>query len=143
MLKNLPEQPRAGEVPSHESGPGDHRLGETRSRDPLAAEPATSEPATGESRFGRFRGPQISLLMLFLIMMIFAVISAGLLYASRVPAVREEWAALTGMDPIDAGAGEGRTAHLFFILFTLTAPLLLAGVLSTGVAILRRVASPR
>ena len=101
------------------------------------------EDPPSERRFGRFRGPQISLLMLFLIMMVFAVISAGLLYASRVPAVREEWAALTGTDPMDVGGGEGRTAHLFFILFTLTAPLLLAGVLSTGVAILRRVMSPR
>lgn len=82
----------------------------------------------------RRRPPQISLAVLMLMMLIFALISAGLFYAARVPAVQDELSVLTGGSP---GGGEdlGRTAHLTFILFTFTSPLILAGLLSTAVAL--------
>ncbi len=74
---------------------------------------------------------------MMMLMVIFAVMSAGLFYASRVPAVQNEIAILFGKEP---GATEevGRTAHIVFIMFTFTSPLLLAAVLSTLVAILRK-----
>lgn len=73
---------------------------------------------------------------MMLMMVIFAVMSAGLFYASRVPAVQAELDVLFGGE---AGDSEevGRSAHIVFIMFTLTSPLLLAGVLSTGMAVLR------
>lgn len=80
--------------------------------------------------------PQISLGFMLLMMVICALFSAGLFYASRVPAVRNDISALVGDKP---GGGEdiGRTAHLTFIMFTFTSPLILAGVLSTLVAVRR------
>ncbi len=92
-----------------------------------------NEEDTSRSR----RRPQISLGFMMMSMVIFSVMSAGLLYASRVPAVQEEWSLLlTGEFNSSAGDG-GRMPHLVFILFTFTSPLLLAGVLSTGMAMLR------
>ncbi|MEM1068493.1 MAG: hypothetical protein AAGI63_06330 [Planctomycetota bacterium] len=90
------------------------------------------QPATTPSR----RPPQMSLGFMMLMMVIFSVMSAGLFYASRVPAVQAE------LDVIMGGGGEGsdevgRLAHITFILFTYTSPLLLAGVLSTLLAIVR------
>jgi hypothetical protein len=70
-------------------------------------------------------------------MVIFSVMSAGLLYASRVPAVQEEWSLLFTGKVNSAASDDGRTPHLVFILFTFTSPLLLAGALSTGMAALR------
>jgi len=82
------------------------------------------------------RPPQISLGFMLLMMVIFALISAGLFYASRVPAVQADIAALVGDQP---GGSEdiGRTAHITFIMFTFTSPLILAGVLSTILAVRR------
>jgi hypothetical protein len=73
---------------------------------------------------------------MMLMMVIFAVMSAGLFYASRVPAVQQE---LEVVVPGQVGSAEevGRLAHIVFIMFTFTSPLLLAGALSTGLAILR------
>lgn len=84
----------------------------------------------------QYRPPQMSLGFMMLMMVIFAVMSAGFFYASRVPAVQQEIDLLIGGE---SGGGEevGRTAHLAFIMFTLTSPLLLAGALSTGMAVLR------
>ena len=74
---------------------------------------------------------------MMLMMVIFSVMSAGLFYASRVPAVQEEFEVLlhgrTGAGSDDVG----RLAHITFIMFTFTSPLILAGVLSTGLAVLR------
>ena len=71
-----------------------------------------------------------------LAMVIFAVMSAGLFYATRVPAIQDELNVL-----FRGGKGDsestGRAAHIVFIMFTFTSPLLLAGALSTGMAILR------
>lgn len=83
------------------------------------------------------RPPQISLGFMMLTMGIFALMSAGLFYASRVPAVQEEINVLvhgqTGTDSEDVG----RMAHITFIMFTFTSPLILASVLSTGMAVRR------
>lgn len=84
----------------------------------------------------RRRPPQMSLGFMMLMMVIFAIMSAGLLYASRVPAVQDEIQALLGKEAVSS-EDVGHTAHLAFILFTLTSPLLLAAVLSTGLSVLR------
>lgn len=84
----------------------------------------------------RRRPPQISLSVMLLLMAVFAVMSAGLFYASGVPAVQEELSVLFG-DRGGTAEDVGRLAHIVFIMFTFTSPLLLAGVLSTGLAILR------
>jgi len=74
---------------------------------------------------------------MLLMMVIFSVMSAGLFYASRVPAVQEEINVMVhgraGGDSEDVG----RLAHITFIMFTFTSPLILASVLSTGMAVLR------
>jgi len=70
---------------------------------------------------------------MMLFVLIFAIISAGLFYAARIPEIQEEWAVLTGSDvEIDQAR---RGPQIFFILFTLTSPLLLAGLLATIVSI--------
>ena len=73
---------------------------------------------------------------MLLLMAVFAVMSAGLFYASGVPAVQEELSVLFG-DQVASADEVGRLAHIVFIMFTFTSPLLLAGVLSTGMAIVR------
>ncbi len=82
------------------------------------------------------RTPQMSLAFMMLMMVIFAIVSAGLLYASRVPAVQDELQILFGTG-ILTNDDVGQTAHLAFIVFTLTSPLILAGVLSTGLSLVR------
>ncbi|TWU58282.1 hypothetical protein [Rubripirellula reticaptiva] len=85
----------------------------------------------------RRRPPQISLGFMMLMMVVFAVMSAGLLYAARVPAVQDELSVLmTGKSPA-AGHGVSRMPHIVFIMFTFTSPLLLAGVLSTAMGVMR------
>lgn len=73
-----------------------------------------------------------------LMMVVFAVMSAGLFYASRVPAVRDEIAALLQGKATSSSEDVGRKAHIAFIMFTFTSPLILAGALSTGMSVLRR-----
>lgn len=82
------------------------------------------------------RPPQMSLGFMMLMMVVFAVISAGLLYASRVPLVQNDINSLTGGQSGDV-EDVGRAAHITFIMFTFTSPLILAGLLSTGMSILR------
>ncbi|TWU41672.1 hypothetical protein Q31b_31260 [Novipirellula aureliae] len=73
-----------------------------------------------------------------LLMLIFALISAGILYASRVDAVQEEINLLVEGTSTGSGASKsGRLPHLVFIMFTFTSPLLLAGALSSGLTVLR------
>lgn len=79
----------------------------------------------------------MSLGFMMLMMIIFSVMSAGLFYASRVPAVQEELSVLVHGRTGDGTEEVGRLAHITFIMFTFTSPLLLAGVLSTAVAVLR------
>ena len=80
---------------------------------------------------------QISISMMMLLMVVFAVMSAGLFYASRVPAVRNEIAALISGEAQTSGEDVGRAAHIAFIMFTFSSPLILACVLSTGLSIVR------
>lgn len=62
---------------------------------------------------------------MLLMMSIFAIMSAGLFYASRVGEIRNEMAVLTG-NPTGGAEPPDRVAHLVFLLFTYTSPLLLA-----------------
>ena len=74
---------------------------------------------------------------MMLMMVIFSVMSAGLFYASRVPAVQDELEVLVKGRSGTGGDDVGRLAHITFIMFTFSSPLILAGVLSTVVAVLR------
>ncbi len=74
---------------------------------------------------------------MLMMMVIFAVISAGLFYASQVPAVQSELNALIGTKSAGTAEDIGRSAQITFIMFTFTSPLILAGVLSTAMAGLR------
>ncbi len=74
---------------------------------------------------------------MMLMMIVFSLMSAGLLYASRVPAVQEEINALTGGKLGSSAVDYGRFAQITFIMFTLTSPLILAGVLSTLLGVVR------
>lgn len=79
----------------------------------------------------------MSLAFLMLAMIIFATIfTAALVLAPQVPAVREDLAWLTGNQNL-AVDSDDHGKHFQFILFTLTSPLILAGLLSTGVTLLR------
>jgi len=75
---------------------------------------------------------------MLMLMLIFAFISAGLFYASRVPAIQTEFAMLiTGKVPDATDGDPGRVAQITLVMFTYTSPLLLAGVISISVAVLR------
>ncbi|TWU58828.1 hypothetical protein Poly51_16080 [Rubripirellula tenax] len=83
------------------------------------------------------RPPQISIGFMMLMMVVFALMSAGLLYAARVPAVQEELSMLVSGKAASLGADGGRAPHILFIMFTFTSPLLLALVLSSCMGMLR------
>jgi hypothetical protein len=85
----------------------------------------------------RRRPFQISIGFMMLMMVIFSFMSAGLYYASRVPLVQEEISVLFHGKSSGDGEDVGRLAHITFIMFTFTSPLILASVLSTGMAVLR------
>lgn len=78
--------------------------------------------------------PQISIALMILLMSIFAVMSAGMFYASRVGAIQDEIAAFGGGS---AASEPNRAGHLTFLMFTYTSPLLLAMVLGVIVSVLR------
>jgi len=65
---------------------------------------------------------------MLLLMSIFALMSAGMYYASRVGAVQDEIALLTGAESASSTT-PNRIAHLTFLMFTYTSPLLLAMLL--------------
>jgi hypothetical protein len=86
----------------------------------------------------RQRAPlQISIGFMLLLMVVFAVMSAGLFYASQVPMIQDDLSVMFRGKSAGAGEDIGRTAHKVFIMFTFVSPLVLAGVLSTGMSILR------
>ena len=74
---------------------------------------------------------------MMLMMIVFSIMSAGLFYASRVPIVQEEISVLVQGKGGGSGGEAGRLAHIIFIMFTFSSPLILAGVLSTAVGLLR------
>ncbi len=74
---------------------------------------------------------------MMMLMLIFSFISAGLFYASRVPAIQNEITMLmTGEITEAAQEDTSREAQITFVMFTYTSPLLLAGAISAGMAIL-------
>jgi hypothetical protein len=82
------------------------------------------------------RPPQISLGSMMLLMIVFSIMSAGLFYASRVGAVQDEINVIFRGRVGGSGQETGRLAHIVFIMFTFTSPLILAGILSTAVSLL-------
>ncbi len=75
---------------------------------------------------------------MLMLMLIFSFISAGLYYAARVPSIQQDIDMMvTGKISGTKSEDPGRLAHITFIMFTFTSPLLLAGCISTGMAILR------
>ncbi len=80
---------------------------------------------------------QVSIGFMLLLMVVFAIMSAGLFYASQVPVIQEDISVLVQGKSAETTDDVGRTAHKAFIMFTFTSPLLLAAFLSTGMSILR------
>lgn len=74
---------------------------------------------------------------MMLMMIVFSIMSAGLFYASRVPIVQDEISVLVQGKAAAPSGDKGRLAHIVFVMFTFSSPLLLAGVLSTVVTVLR------
>lgn len=75
---------------------------------------------------------------MLLMNVIFCIIAGTVYWASRVPAVADEVGMLLGGRGSDSGMGS-RKIHIIFVMFTYTAPLLLAGLLSTMLGIWRYV----
>lgn len=95
---------------------------------------STIKPA-GSSASRKPHRPQISLALMLLMMCILCAMLAAMFYASRVPAISAE---VYGWFGKQAPAGEtDRRIHLSFLLFTYSSPLLLAGILSGILAVLR------
>ena len=74
---------------------------------------------------------------MLLITVVLAVMSAGLFYASRVGAVQDEISVLSGGSVEAGGVDSSRFSHVVFIMFTFTSPLILAGVLSSVVGVMK------
>ena len=84
------------------------------------------------------RPPQLSIAFMLMLMLIFSFVSAGLFYASRVPAIQDEVSMLmTGEVPIPTDEKPARLAQIPFVMFTFTSPLLLAGFIATVMSILQ------
>ncbi|MEL6110688.1 MAG: hypothetical protein AAFU85_32175 [Planctomycetota bacterium] len=81
---------------------------------------------------------QVSLTLMLLLMVVFAVLSAGLFYASQVPVLRQEVSMLMTGKSEGSGEDVGRVAHRAFIMFTFSSPLLVACVISLVVGVLKR-----
>jgi hypothetical protein len=75
------------------------------------------------------RRPQISLGMLLMLNVVFCGIGGAIYWASQVPAIRNEVSLLLGGRGSAAGE-ESRAMHMAFLIFTYSAPLLLAGTVS-------------
>ncbi|MCM2372807.1 hypothetical protein [Aporhodopirellula aestuarii] len=71
---------------------------------------------------------QIGIGVMLILVIVCAVISAGLVYAARIPEIQEELSVLFGT-PVTADRSR-RGPQILFILFTVTAPLQLAMALS-------------
>lgn len=72
--------------------------------------------------------PQIGLAAMLVMVILAALVSAGLVYAARIPEIQEELSVLLGTEvTVDHTR---RAPQILFILFTVTSPLLLAMFLS-------------
>lgn len=81
---------------------------------------------------------QIGISAMLLLVVVAAVISAGLVYAARIPEIQEEMSVLFGTEVTADSTRRG--PQILFILFTLTSPLLLATGLSIGVGLWNKMA---
>lgn len=88
------------------------------------------------------RRPQMSLGFMLLMNVIFCVIAGAFYYASQVPAIADEVSMMLGGRG-SAGDSGGRSMHMVFVMFTYTAPLILAGLLATILGIWRRLEGRR
>ncbi|MFG0255548.1 MAG: hypothetical protein ACF787_10705 [Rhodopirellula sp. JB053] len=95
--------------------------------------PATPTTRADGSRQSNHRPVQIGIAPMLILVVVAAVISAGLVYAARIPEIQEELSVLFGT-PVTADRSR-RGPQILFILFTVTSPLLLAGMLSLGTLI--------
>jgi hypothetical protein len=82
------------------------------------------------------RYPQFSFATLLVLTAVMCATAAGLFYASGVRVIREELKVYFDV-PFDNRTGSGNGPWLVFLLFTYTAPLLMAGFLSTFTALWR------
>ncbi len=71
---------------------------------------------------------QIGIASMLVLVIVAALISAGLVYAARIPEIQEEWSVLFGTK-VTADRSR-REPQILFILFTVTSPLLIAMTLS-------------
>lgn len=99
---------------------------------PGAAEgvpPRQSTPMT-QAKSSRPTHPwlQIGIASMLVLVIIAALISAGLVYAARIPEIQEEWSVLFGTKVTADRSRRG--PQILFILFTVTSPLLIAMTLS-------------
>lgn len=65
---------------------------------------------------------------MLVLVIVAALISAGLVYAARIPEIQEEWSVLFGTEVTADRSRRG--PQILFILFTITSPLLIAISLS-------------
>ncbi|EMI57406.1 hypothetical protein [Rhodopirellula sallentina] len=103
----------------------------TQSHAPSAT-PTQPTDADG-SRQSKHHPVQIGIAPMLILVVVAAVISAGLVYAAKIPEIQEELSVLFGT-PVTADRSR-RGPQILFILFTVTSPLLLAGMLSLGTLI--------
>ncbi len=82
-------------------------------------------------------GFQFSMGSLLVIMLLVSVMSASLLWASRLPMVTDEIHILLGTTPATNNDGTDRGAQLIFLLFCYSAPLLMVAVLHSWLLLMR------
>jgi len=87
----------------------------------------------------RPRGFQFSMGSLLIIMAIVSVMSACLLWASRLPLVTNEIHLWLGTTPAANDDGTDRGAQLVFLLFCYSAPLLMAALIHSSLLLIRLV----
>ncbi|WP_146580719.1 hypothetical protein [Neorhodopirellula pilleata] len=76
---------------------------------------------------------QIGIAAMLLLVLVSAVFSGGLVYAARIPEIQEELSVLFGTEVTADRTRRG--PQILFILFTLSSPLLIAGLLSTAMTL--------
>jgi len=74
---------------------------------------------------------------MLLMTLVIAAMCAGLYRASRVPAFVQDLALTLGWETSSPETEVARTLHVYFLLFTYTSPLILAGLLSTLLGVRR------
>jgi hypothetical protein len=95
-----------------------------------------SQPATPFAK-RQSSGFQFSMGSLLVIMLLVSVMSASLLWASRLPMVTDEIHILLGTTPATNNDGTDRGAQLIFLLFCYSAPLLMAALLHSSLSLAR------